>query len=49
MPVWLRIAIIVVLVLVLWWLAATLGRGVAEQAPPAGTGSVIAVEEHLAA
>jgi hypothetical protein len=47
MPTWLRIALIVVLVLVLWWLVATLGRGVAEEAPPAGTGNVIAAETRL--
>lgn len=27
MPIWLPIALIVVLVLILWWLVVTLGRG----------------------
>jgi hypothetical protein len=49
MPTWIRIALIIVLVLVLWWLAVTLARGVAQKTPPAGTGSVIAVEARLVA
>lgn len=47
MPTWLRIALIVVLVLVLWWLVVNLGRGVAEQEKPAGTGMVVPIEERL--
>ena len=49
MPTWLRIALIIVLVLVLWWLVATLGRGVAEQdaPPPAGTGMLLPVSDRL--
>jgi hypothetical protein len=43
---WLRLALIVVLVLVLWWLIATFARGVAEKAPE-GTGRVLSVEERL--
>jgi hypothetical protein len=39
MPTWIRIALIVVLALVLWWLAATLARGVAQQAPEASSQS----------
>jgi len=46
MPVWLRIAIIVVLVLVLWWLVATLGRGVAQKGPT-GTGMAAPVARQL--
>ena len=43
MSVWLRIALIVVLALVLWWLAVALGRGVAQR-DPAATGMVIPIE-----
>lgn len=46
MPKWLRIALIIVLVLLLWWLATTLGRGVAQKASD-GTGMVLPVEERL--
>jgi hypothetical protein len=43
---WLRLALIVVLVLVFWWLVATFARGVAERAP-GGTGMVIPIEQRL--
>ncbi len=46
MPTWLRIVIIVVLVLVLWWLVATFARGVAEE-DPAATGMTAPVERRL--
>jgi hypothetical protein len=43
---WLRFALIVVLVLVLWWLIATFARGVAERTP-VGTGMVAPVAQRL--
>ena len=43
---WLRIALIVVLVLVFWWLVATFARGVAGKST-SGTGNVIPIEERL--
>lgn len=46
MPTWLRIAIIALLALILWYLAATLGRSVAEQ-EPAGTGMTLPAAERL--
>jgi len=46
MPTWLRIVIIAVLALVLWYLAATLGRSVAEQEPE-GTGMTAPAAERL--
>ena len=45
---WLRLALIVVLVLVFWWLVATLGRGIAGKSTN-GTGIVIPIEERLVA
>jgi flagellar biogenesis protein FliO len=47
-PWWLRLALIVVLVLVFWWLVATLGRGIAGKSTN-GTGIVIPIEERLVA
>jgi hypothetical protein len=47
-PWWLRLALIVVLVLVFWWLVATLGRGIAGKSAN-GTGIVIPIEERLVA
>jgi hypothetical protein len=44
---WLRIALIVVLVLVFWWLVATFARGVANPQPASGTGSVFPIEQRL--
>jgi len=43
---WLRIALIVVLVLVFWWLVATFARGIAGKTPQ-GTGMVVPIEERL--
>jgi hypothetical protein len=51
MPTWLRIAIIAVLALVLWWLAALLGKSFSQEQPAptgAGTGMAIPVAERLA-
>jgi hypothetical protein len=46
---WIRLALIVVLVLVLWWLIATFARGVAQR-DATGTGMVApTVEQRLAA
>jgi hypothetical protein len=44
---WIRLALIVVLVLVVWYLIATLAHGVSEEQPATGTGSVTPIEQRL--